>query len=175
MGQSKGGGYIKKETVTPEQNTLVNQLLQQALPNFQGAQQGYQQFLPGGVGGQPLINQANQNFQQQTLPSIMNAFGSGARSSSALNQALAAGAAGLNSNIAAQLAQLQLGASEGLGNLGSRQAALGSLPLFAYLQKQPSRFQTGAQGAITGAGAGSAAGPWGAAAGGLLGGLLGAL
>ena len=126
MGQSRGkdGGYMQKPTVSPEQNTLIQQLLQQALPNFQGAQQGFNQFLPGGGGGQAIANQAQSQFQQNTLPSIMNAYGSGARSSSALNQALATGASNLNTNIAAQLAQMQLGAAEGLGGLGTKQAAL---------------------------------------------------
>ena len=137
MGQSKGGGYTQKPTVTPQQSALLNQLLSMASPNLQSAAQGFKQFLPGGGGGEAIANAAQQRFQQQTIPSIMNAFGSGAKSSSALNQALAAGAANLNTDLAAQLAQMQLSAAEGLGHLGSQQAGLGTqTPQFAYMQRQ---------------------------------------
>ncbi len=137
MGQSKGGGYSKKAAITGEQKNLLSQLMQQAIPNQQQAAQGYQQFLPGGGGGQPIINQANRNFQQETIPSILNAFGTGSKTSSALNQALAAGAANLNTDLASQLSQLQLSAAQGLGNLGQGQAGLGAqTSQFGYQQNQ---------------------------------------
>ena len=136
MGQSKGGGYIKKDVFTPEQLTLLQQLMGQSAGNFAGAAEGFKQFLPGGGGGEAMANAAQSRFQQQTVPSILNAFGSGAKSSSALNQALAAGAANLNTDIASQLAQMQLSAASGLGGLGSTQAQLGSQPQFAYMQRQ---------------------------------------
>ncbi len=133
MGQSKDGGYMQKTTVTPQQQTLLNQIIQQALPNLQAASQGYQQFLPGGGGGEAIQKQALNQFQQQYLPAIMNAYGSNAKSSSALNQALAAGASNLNTNIASQLAQMQLQAAQGAGSLGSGQAGLAAqTPQFAY-------------------------------------------
>ena len=115
--------------------TLINQLISQAAPNFQQAASGYQQFLPGGGGGEAISNAAHQRFQQQTVPGILNAFGSGAKTSSALNQALAAGAANLNTDIASQLAQMQLGAAQGLGNLGAQQTGYGLSPTFAYQQR----------------------------------------
>jgi len=137
MGQSKGGGYVKKETVSPDQLSLLQQLIKNANPQIQSAAEGYRQFLPGGGGGQAITNAANQNFQQKTLPSILNAFGSNSKGSSALNQALGASAANLNTDLASQLAQMQLGASQGIGNLGLSQAGLGaSTPQFAYLQQQ---------------------------------------
>ena len=176
MGQSKGGGYNKMEAVTPQQATLLNQLLSQAGLNTQMAAQGYSQFLPGGGGGQAFMEQANKNFQQQTIPDILNSYGSGAKSSSALNQALAAGAANLNTDLATQLAQLQLSAAGGLGGLGLGQAGIGAqTPQFNYLQRQPSRLGGGLQGALQGGAAGSAAGPWGAGIGAILGGAGGAL
>jgi len=91
----------------------------------QEAAAGYQQFLPGGGGGQPIVQAALNRFQQQTLPSIMQAYGSGAKTSSALNQALAAGAANLNTDLAAQLAGMQLTAASGLGGLSGQQSRLG--------------------------------------------------
>lgn len=143
MGQSKGGGYTQKATITPQQQTLLNQLLGNAQPQLQAAAEGFNQFLPGGGGGQAIADAAQRRFQQQTIPSIQNAFGVGAKSSSALNQALAAGAANLNSDIAAQLAQMQLSAASGLGSLASNQAQLGTqTPQFAYMQRQQPFWQS---------------------------------
>ena len=152
MGQSKGGGYIKKEAVTPEQKTLLDQLLAQAGGNTQQAAQGYAQFLPGGGGGEPIIKQAQQRFQQQTIPSILNAYGSDSKGGSALNQALAAGAANLNTDLGAQLAQMQLQAAQGIGGLGLGQAGLGAqTPQFAYAPKQLPNWVTGSIGGVNAA------------------------
>ena len=137
MGQSKSGGYLQKQSITDAQKSFLDQLLAQANPQIQSAAEGYRQFLPGGGGGQAIVNQAQQRFQQQTIPSILNAFGSGSKGSSALNQALAASASNLNSDIAAQLANMQLGAAQGLGSLGLQQGGLGAqTPQFSFLQKQ---------------------------------------
>lgn len=125
MGQSRGG-YSKKTAVTPQQKAFGNKALNMAggqldqgaiqnNPLYQQAIQGIQGFLPGGQGFNPITQAANQNFQQQTLPAIMNAFGSNAKTSSALNQALAQGGANLNTNLAAQQAQMMLQAA-GLGS-----------------------------------------------------------
>ena len=142
MGQSKGGGYMKKETLLPEQMSFLQQLLQQSAPYTQQAAQGYAQFLPGGGGGDAIKAQAMKDYQQQTIPSILNAFGSGSKGSSALNQALASSAADLNTNLASQLSQMQLQASQGLGNLGLGAGGQGlSTPGFAYLQRQPPLWQ----------------------------------
>ena len=137
MGQSKGGGYSKMASVTPEVSSFLNQLLQNAGPQLGQAAQGFSQFLPGGGGGEPIAKAAQERFKQQTIPSIMSAFGSGAKSSSALNQALAAGASNLNTDLAAQLAQMQLQAASGLGGLAQGQAGLGAgTSQFDYLQRQ---------------------------------------
>ena len=170
MGQSKDGGYIQKDAVTPEQKSFLDQILQMAGGNLGQAAQGFGQFLPGGGGGKAITDQANKNFQQQTIPSILNAFGSGSKGSSSLNQALAAGASNLNTDLASQLSQMQLQASQGLGNIGLGQGGIGAgTPQFAYLQRQPSRLGGALQGGVAGAGAGSAAGPWGSLIGAILG------
>lgn len=159
MGQSKGGGYTKKAAVSPEQLTYLQNALQQATSNQASASQGYQQFLPGGQGGKPIIEAANKNFQQQTLPSILNAFGTDNKGSSSLNQALAAGAANLNTDLASQLAQLQLNAAQGIGNIGQGQAQLGSQTTpFAYMQRQQPFWQSAILGGL-GAG-GNVLGGW---------------
>ncbi len=119
MGQPKNGGYTKLPTMTGGQNTLLNSYISQAMPWMNQAAQGYAQFLPGGEGGKPIVDAAMNRYKQQTVPSIMNAFGSNAKSSSALNQALASSASDLNTNLASQLAQMQLQASQGIGALGS--------------------------------------------------------
>jgi len=137
MGQSKGSGYTERSIVTPEVSTFLQQLLQSSGQNQQGAAQGFNQFLPGGGGGKAITEQANKNFQQQTVPSILNAFGTGSKGSSSLNQALAAGASNLNTDLASMLSQMQLTAASGLGGLGQGQAQIGATtPQFALEQKQ---------------------------------------
>lgn len=162
MGLTRGGSYEQKPALAQDQLAGLQQMLQQALGNQQQAAQGFNQFLPGGSGGQPIIDAAQKRFQQQTIPQIMNAFGSNNKGSSALNQALAAGGSDLNTNLASQLAQLQLGASSGLGGLGQSQGQLGATtPTFAYLQRQPPLWQQilgpllGAGGQIGGAALGA--------------------
>jgi hypothetical protein len=151
MGQSKGGGYIQKEAVTPEQKSFLDQILQMAGGNLGQAAQGFKQFLPGGGGGKAITDQANKNFQQQTIPSILNAFGTGSKGSSSLNQALAAGASNLNTDLASQLSQMQLAASQGLGNIGLGQGGIGAgTPQFAYLQKQMPFWQSALLAGISG-------------------------
>lgn len=152
MGQSKGGGYSKVPSVAGWQQSALQDLLKSAIPNMQQAAQGYAQFLPGGGGGQAIKDEAMRNYQQQTIPSIMNAFGTGNKGSSALNSALAASGADLNTSLASQLAQMQLSASQGLGSLGLGGSQLGvQTSPFAYLQRQPPLWQQLFQ---TGSGAG---------------------
>lgn len=150
MGVPRGGGYEKLPALDKGQLSGLQQMLQQGLGNQQQASQGYQQILSGGgADSKPIIEDAQRRFQQHTIPQIMNAFGANNKGSSALNQALAAGGADLNSNLAAQLSQLQLGnsqlqlgAAQGLGGLGQSQGQLGATtPTFAYLQKQPPLWQ----------------------------------
>lgn len=159
MGLSKGGGYEKLPTVSRQQNAYINQLLGQSLPNMQQAAAGYQQFLPqgpegqvGGVGGEAFKNQAMQQFQQETVPSILNQYGAGSKGSSALNQALAAGGANLNTNLASILAGTQLQAAQGLGGLGAQQGGLGTQQTFGYQQQQQPFWQ---QALLAGIGGGS--------------------
>lgn len=162
MGQPKGGGYTKKQTLDQGQSQLLqllSQLSGQNLqsggnlsqsPLYQQAVQGTQQFLPGGQGFAPIQAEAQRQYQQETLPAIMNAFGSDARSSSALNQALASSGANLNTSLAAQLAQMQLGASQqaaGLAGLPFQQGLQGAnlglgTPSFAYLQRPTPFYQS---------------------------------
>lgn len=141
MGQSKGGGYTTKPIFTEDVNTFLQQLLSQSGQNTQQAAQGFQQFLPGGGGGEAIQKEALRNYQQQTIPSILNAFGSDNKGSSSLNQALASSAADLNTNLGSQLAQMQLSAAQGLGSLGLNQQQLAAQPRNAYLQRQPPLWQ----------------------------------
>lgn len=142
MGQSKGGGYMQKPTLLPQQQQGLDQILQMFGPYLQQAAQGYQQFLPGGGGGEAIAKSAQNRFQQNTIPQIMQAFGSDNKGSSALNNSLASAGANLNTDLGSILAQAQLQASHGLGSLGSGLGQLGlGTPGFAYLQRQPPMWQ----------------------------------
>jgi len=159
MGPPKGGGYIKKDVLTPTGNSVLEQLLKLAGNQFQSAgditqNPAYQQalsatqsFLPNAQGQTPgfapIQAEAQRNFQQQTIPSILGAFGQGNKGSSALNQALAGAGQNLNSSLGSLLAQMQLQAANQSGNLaqipynqGLQSANLGlNTSPFAYLQK----------------------------------------
>ncbi len=143
MGQSKGGSsnYNKLPTMTSEQQAFINSLIGPAQGNQAAASEAYKQFLPGGTGNNAITTQANQNFQQTTLPSILNSFGSNAKGSSSLNQALAGGAAQLNTNIAADMSRNALTAAQGIGNLGTAQSAGALTNQFDYQQKEKPLWQ----------------------------------
>lgn len=172
MGQPKGGGYTTKPAISGQQNSLLNQLLGLSGQNlqsggnlaqnplYQQATQATQQFLPGGQGFQPIQAEAQRLFRQETIPSILNAFGSGAKSSSALNQALAGAGQNLNSSLASQMAQMQLGAAgqaAGLAQLPFQQGlsgatlGLGTQP-FAYMQRHMPFWQQALLGGINAGG-----------------------
>ena len=132
------------------------------------AREAYKQFLPGSQGldkfyagmAQDVTNSANKNFQQNTVPSILNSFGAESKSSSALNQALAAGAAGLNTDLASQLAglkqnQAQMGfnAAQGLSGLGLGQGnTYASTQQDALVQKQQPFWQSATLAALNAGG-----------------------
>lgn len=142
MGQPKNGGYQQLPTMTPQQQTLLSRILDISGNNlapgdslYNLSQDKLKSFLTG-EGFEPIKQAANQNFQQSTLPSILNAFGADAKSSSALNQALAAGASNLNTNLGSQLAQMQLGAAGQANQQALQPATMGlNAQPFAYQQK----------------------------------------
>lgn len=158
MGLTKGGSYSQKPNYTPGQETLLNQTVGNAGKFTNEAASGYREFLPGGGGGDAIKAQAMKDYEQKTLPSILNAYGSGSKGSSALNQAVASSGANLNTDLASMLSQLQLHAAGGIGNLGlgSQQQGLSAQP-FSYQQNAPSPIlqilqllSSGAQGAAGG-------------------------
>lgn len=170
MGQTKNGGYDQVSTISPEQLTALKQMLQQGGQNAESAAAGYKEFLPGGSGNNAITAAANQNFQQVTQPGIINALGSNSKSSSALNQALAGGAANLNTNLGAVMAQNQLQAAQGLGSLSqSQQGTALNREAVALQEAQKPLWQRILLGGAKGAGAGATLGPWGAIGGGILG------
>lgn len=142
------------ETLTPEQKTFLENIMGPALQNTQAGAEGFQQFL-GPNAGQQYKDLANANFKQNTIPEIQNSFGAGSNSknSSALNQALAAGATNLNTNIAAQTSQNALSAAGGLGAIGTAQTQSFLQPQFGYQQPQQQQqpfWQQALLGAISG-------------------------
>lgn len=183
MGSSKNGGFDKLSTLTPQQQTYLNQMLTQYQPGG------------GGQGGQALTDQANANFQNQTVPDILSQYGHDNKGSSYLNSALAGASSNLNrdlavakSNQALQAGQIGLGTQAFGYNKGqlplwqqlAQGGAQGLGSIFAPQSGQP-QMQQGSQpwwqkllsGAGTGAAAGSTVPGWGTAIGGALGGLAG--
>ncbi len=150
--------YTKLPATTATQNTYLDNALQQATQN-QGTASDYYKSFGSKEGQQPIIDQANQNFQQTTLPQIMNAFGTGSKSSSALNQALAGGASSLNTDIASILANAKLQAATGLAGVGGQQAQVGAgTSQFGYQQNQPQQVPFWKQALLGAIGAGGQVG-----------------
>lgn len=104
-------------TVTPEVAQALSQLLQGGLSGIQDPSQGFQ----------PIAEQAQTQFQQQTIPSILERFTAlGGQRSSALGQQLGAAGAGLQQDLAAQQAQYGLQNRQGL----LQQLQLAMMPQF---------------------------------------------
>lgn len=134
---------MKQDTVTPEIQQLLRQLASSAGNNANAAAEGFNQFLPGGGGGQAISDAAHRRFQQETIPSILGAFGQNVKGSSSLNNALASGASNLNSDIASKLAEMQLQASQGLSNQAANQAnTAAGTQQFAYQPRQQPLWQS---------------------------------
>jgi len=144
MGSPKNGGYIKTLSVTKNQTKTLDKFLKQSIPLQKEAAEIFRGFgSPNGSAYKSITDAANTNFQQQTIPSILNAFGSDSRGSSALNQTLAQGATSLNKDLAAQLSGMKLQGAQGLAGLGTGQATLGTqTPQFAYQQRQQPFWQS---------------------------------
>lgn len=103
--------------MSPQQMGLQNQSIQQAMSLLQNLGQQ-----PQGGGFAPIAQQARQQFQTQTIPSIAERFSNlGAQKSSAFQGALGSAASGLESNLAA------LGSQYGLQERGQQQDLLRSL------------------------------------------------
>ena len=181
MGIFKGSSnpedkYDKLSTVSPEVKTYLQQALQRAGLNEEQAAKAYQEFTGSMNGANPITEAANKNFQQQTVPGILNAYGTGNKGSSSLNQALASGASTLNTNLAAAMAELKLKAAQGLSNIGANQGNVGSQTnTFAYQEKDQPIWKRMLQGGVSGAATGSQFGPWGAVGGGRAGAGIGAI
>ena len=125
--------------LNPQATSYLEQLWPQLQQMMSQSQQGFEQFLPGGEGGKPIIDQAMKQFNQQTIPDIMNAYGSNSgQNSSALNQALASGGANLSTDLAAKLSEMQMTAAQGMGQLATsnQQSGLANSGM-NYMQKQP--------------------------------------
>jgi len=73
----------------------------------------------------PMKQEARQEFQQSTLPEILNAFGADAKSSSALNQALATAGKDLELGLASRFAPMEMGLAQQLLNMRQQNKAVG--------------------------------------------------
>jgi hypothetical protein len=117
----------------PQQQQGINTILQGALGRL--GQNGQSPFAP-------IANQARENFQTQTIPSILERFtaqGAGGGRSGALGQQLGAAGAGLESSLASQESKM-------LMNL----LQLGLTPQFenAYIPRDPGFLESGLEGLL---------------------------
>lgn len=104
---TKPSQIIQAPTRSNVQMEAMNQLLSSILPQLQQ-----------NIGFEPIAEAAQQRFQQQTLPSISERFaGMNAQRSSGYNQALANAQRDLQTQLAGQQAQFQLGQQSNLGSL----------------------------------------------------------
>lgn len=100
--------------LTPEQQQLFSQTIQQLGPDFMSSLGGFlqpqsQEDLQSTF-QQSFVDPAMQTFEQQVVPGIQQRFvDAGAGSSSALNQALAQSAGDLSTSLGAQFGQFQQG------------------------------------------------------------------
>ena len=129
-----GGNFItgypaqqhRLSNFNPNQTNMMNQLGEQGFKGLQGLNTSYE----------PIAQQARENFAQVGIPSIAERFTSGlgggsklqgGQRSSAFGQSLGQGAAGLESSLAAQQSQHNMGQQEHFRNL----LGLGLQPQFA--------------------------------------------
>jgi len=124
----RGGRTEQFEKYTPEQQSALSQILQQALTGLQG-----NQFDFG-----PIEEQARTDFREQTIPGIAERFtgmGAGGQRSSAFRSALGRAGSGLEQGLAAQKSGYNLQRQGLLQNL----LGTGLSPRFesAYFNRQP--------------------------------------
>ena len=60
-------GFKSLPNLNPQATSFLEQLWPQLQNMIGQSAQGYQQFLPGGQGGKPIIDQAMQQFNQKTI------------------------------------------------------------------------------------------------------------
>lgn len=134
----------KFETLSPQQKTALNQILQMLQGDvgqgFQGANQYYQEMLNPSEESfnkfsQPYINE----YEQQTIPGLAERFASfgggmgGGTSSSGFGQALGAAGSNLQAQLAALKAHLQQSAAQGLTQQYQNLAGIGiGTPSYGY-------------------------------------------
>ena len=112
FGKKRGATTTQLPLMSPGQQSAQAQALQMAMSGMQDPTKGFE----------PIANQARQNFQSQTIPSLAERFtsmGQGAQRSSGFQGALGQAGAGLESQLAGQQAKF------GLQNMASLQNLLG--------------------------------------------------
>ena len=117
-GRSKPAKFKQQPMYSPQQMQAFNDILQQAQGGNKNAFNYLNSILSDEEGAfEDFERPYQEQFQQQTVPSILERFsGAGARSSSGLNQTLGQAARGLSGDLAAQRAQLKNSAIQQLLN-----------------------------------------------------------
>lgn len=140
-GKSKPGKFKQAPMYDEQRMQAFNDILQQAQSGNKNAFQYLNSILSDEEGAfEDFERPAMEQFQQQTVPSILERFsGAGARSSSALNQTLGQAGRGLSSDLAAQRSQLKNNAISQLLNYTGKGLQQTSMP---YRQeRQPGLFE----------------------------------
>lgn len=171
FGQS--GRFEQLPTLTPQQGKYLRNLMTSTAPATGQAQGYYQEMLdPSAEAYQRFAAPARRDFQQTTVPAVAGRFASSnvLRSSGFQNRALRA-ASDLETNIAAQRAQMQAQAAQGLTGIGAMGQAAATTPTFQNIYRPPTGgFLGNVLSPLAGGLGGSFLGPLGAAAGSALGG-----
>ena len=123
------GGWSQLANFNPQQQQAFSQILQQALSGLQNPTQGFE----------PIAQNARQQFNTQTIPSLAERFtsmgGDSRQQSSAFAGALGSASSGLDSQLAALKAQYGLQNQNSLQNL----LGMGLTPQFenVFKPRQP--------------------------------------
>lgn len=128
-------------SLSPQQQGLQNQLIEQVMGLLQGGQFGQ------GFNFQPIAQQARTQFATQTVPGLAERFtalggSGGGQSTRAFQSALAKGGAGLEQSLASLQSQL------GLQQQGQQQNLLTNLLGLGLKSPFENVYQQGTQGAI---------------------------
>ena len=150
LSQLFGGTPQRQEQVsrfTPQQQEVLNKILQQAGGQLQQQPRGAQDIL------QPVFAQARKQFQEQTIPQLLEQFQAGGQlGSGRLQSSLAKGATDLESQIASIGAQAELGQAGQQQQLLSQLLGMGLQPQFDTIERprEPGIFERGTAGITEG-------------------------
>jgi len=105
-GLTKASAKQQKDVISGKANQTTD--IRELNKQFEQAAQGSDRYYDD------MKNKAMRDFNQQTVPNLINQYGQGSKSSSALNQALGAAAGNLHENIMADFAAMRQQQAQGI-------------------------------------------------------------